>query len=326
MKPSQAKIAIKTAIKAKRPIFIWGPPGVGKSQVVKQISEENGTELIDTRAILLDPVDLRGLPCIENKKAVWCSPGFFPSKGKGIWFIDELNAAPPLVQAAFYQLILDRKLGEYSLPDNWAIVAAGNRETDRAVTSRMPSALANRFVHIQFDVDLEDWVAWALNHGITQEVISFLRFRPGLLFSFDAQKNEKSFPTPRSWEFVSDLLKTIEDKSIEYELISGTVGEGPSSEFAGFLKIHRNLPDIDKLLEHPNTARMPSDPAILYAVSGALVGKTTVKTIPAIIEYANRMPAEFSVLTIRDAEIKCHEITETKAFQGWVLKHKDIIF
>jgi len=326
MKPSSAKAAVKVAIKARRPVFLWGPPGVGKSQTVKQIAEGDGLSLVDIRAVLLDPVDLRGLPKIEDGRAVWCPPGFLPADGKGVLFLDELNAAPPLVQAGCYQLVLDRKIGEYILPPDWVIIAAGNRETDRAVTSRMPSALANRFVHIQFDVDVDDWVSWALDHGIMTEVIAFIRFRPGLLFQFDPAKNEKSFPTPRSWEFVSDLLKVGPDHAIEFDLLSGTVGEGAAVELLGFLKIFRTLPDPDQILMNPAAAPVPEDPATLYALSGALSRKAGPNSIGRIVEYCYRLPAEFSVLTIRDA-VKIHpEVTSSRAFIDWAAKNQAVLF
>ena len=148
------------------PYLCGAPPGIGKSQVIAQAARDLGIDLIDVRAVLLDPVDLRGLPHIdENRRACWCPPDFLPREGCGVMLLDELNAAPPLVQAACYQLVLDRCLGEYRLPEGWSMVAAGNRETDRAVTHRMPSALANRFAHLNFDVDAEEWIQWAQDNG-----------------------------------------------------------------------------------------------------------------------------------------------------------------
>jgi MoxR-like ATPase len=167
MKPLRIIENLKSLIEIQQPVFVLGPPGIGKSQVVAQVARQEGLALIDVRAVLLDPVDLRGLPHIdEQHRACWCPPDFLPQVGSGILFLDELNAAPPLVQAACYQLVLDLRLGEYQLPESWSIVAADNRETDRAVTHRMPSALANRFVHLNFDVDVEQWLVWAQAHDI----------------------------------------------------------------------------------------------------------------------------------------------------------------
>ena len=280
---------------------MWGPPGVGKSQVVAQVAAEEKLQLIDIRAVLLDPVDLRGLPHVNgDNRAHWCQPDFLPRKGKGILFLDELNAAPQLVQAACYQLVLDRKLGEYELPAGWTVIAAGNREGDRSVTNRMPSALANRFIHLHFEVDLDDWITWALSAGVQTELISFLRFRPALLHSFDPQKNEKAFPSPRSWEFISKTLAAKPAKDIEYELFCGTVGEGAAAE-------------------------VPSDPATLYAVCGALSHKASENTIDRLVQYANRLPAEFSVLLMRDCIRQAKEIVNTRPFIEWATAHKEVL-
>ena len=330
MKPSKVKIALKCLLLARRPGFLWGSPGIGKSDVVRQVAEELGFKLIDVRVILLDPVDLRGLPTIDPDKYVtkWCPPVFLPKgKGKYLLFLDELNAAPPAMQAACYQLVLDRKIGEYTLPKNCVIVAAGNRETDRAVTSRMPSPLANRFgLHINFEVNVDDWIEWALGKDIISEIIAFIRFRPNLLNAFDPQRNDKAFPTPRSWEFASDLMKAFnsEGSSIEHEMLSGVVGEGAATEFMGFLKVFRSIPDPDMILMYPKKAEVPTDPAVLYAVCGVLVKKADPKTIKNIVTYANRLPDEFSVFLMLDCIRKDETLTETRGFIEWASVHASV--
>jgi hypothetical protein len=317
MKPTRVIEALKTCISAKQPAYIWGPPGVGKSEVVAKIAADLKHTLIDIRAVLLDPVDLRGLPHIENGEAVWSPPGFLPKgKGKFILFLDELNAAPPLVQAACYQLVLDRKIGEYTLPKDAVVLAAGNRETDRAVTSRMPSPLANRFAHIDFDVDLDDWVNWGLGNGVRTEVLAFQRFRPGLLYNFDPKRNEKAFATPRSITFLSRLMDASNGE-IDYDLVKGVVGEGYAAEFIGFLKIFRGLPDPDMVLMAPDKADVPDDPATLYAICGAVARKASEQNMKNVVKYANRLPVEFSVLLIRDCIVKDGTLLKTRAFVEW---------
>lgn len=324
MKPSRIIEALKTCISAKQPTFLWGPPGVGKSDIVAQLASELKYTLIDIRAVLLDPVDLRGLPRIENGEAVWSPPSFLPKKGKALVFLDELNAAPPLVQAACYQLVLDRKIGEYELPKDAVIIAAGNREGDRAVTSRMPSPLANRFVHLDFDVDLDDWISWGLSHGVRTEVLAFQRFRPALLHAFDPQKNEKAFPTPRSVTFLSRLMDAS-NGDIDYDLAKGVVGEGYAAEFIGFLKIYKNLPDPDMVLMAPGKAVVPTDPATLYAICGAVARKASDQNMKNVVEYANRLPVEFSVLLIRDCINRDAALLKTRAFIEWTSKHSDVL-
>jgi len=325
MKPSRVNEKLKTCIRAKRPAFIWGPPGVGKSDTVKQVAEELKYKLIDVRAVLLDPVDLRGLPTIDNGQARWCPPSFLPKgKGKRIIFLDELNAAPPLVQAACYQLILDRKIGEYTLPDDVVLVAAGNRETDRAVTSRMPSPLANRFIHLDFDVDLDDWISWGLNNGVRTEILAFQRFRPETLYNFDPKKNDKAFATPRSITFLSELMDA-DNGNIDFDLAKGTVGEGYAAEFIGFLKIYKSLPDPNLVLMAPNKAVVPDDPATLYAICGAVAQKASEQNMKNVVTYANRLPDEFSVLLIRDCVNRDEKLVNTRAFIEWTSKHSDIL-
>ena len=330
MKPSTVSLALETLISTQRPAFLWGPPGVGKSALVAQCARRHNLQLIDVRAVLLDPVDLRGLPHVNgDNRAHWCTPEFLPREGAGILFLDELNAAPQLVQAACYQLILDRKLGEYSLPEGWTVLAAGNRETDRAVTSRMPSALANRFVHLSVDVDLEDWTAWALGAGIAIEVIAFLRFRPALLHAFDPSKNEKAFPTPRSWEMVSDLLLSDPPEVVRYDLYSGCVGDGAAAELLGFLRIWESLPNPDAVLLNPATAPVPSvqdgQGATLYALCGALARKAGPGNADNFFAYANRLPAEFSVLLAKDVLARSPAMANTRGYIGWAAAHADTL-
>ena len=327
MKPSQVKKYLKATIKAGLPTFIWGSPGVGKSQIVKQVADELGLELRDVRAVLLDPVDLRGVPKIEGKTCIWTIPQFLPQgNGRGILFLDELNAAPPLIQAACYQLILDRRLGEYVLPDGWIIIAAGNRDTDRAVTTRMSSALASRFCHVlDFEVNLDDWTTWALDHSIMPELIAFVRYRPDLLMAFDPARNDKAYPCPRTWEFVSRLLTAGLDPGLEYDGLSGIVGAGAATEFLGFLRIYRDLPDVDEILANPTKAEVPKDTAVLYALCGALARKVTDKNPKAVMSYADRLPGEFSVLLVKDIIRLRPELLKSQAFITWGINHQDII-
>lgn len=326
MKVTQITGALKSLVKIKQPVFIWGPPGVGKSQVVSQTAEKMGLELVDIRAILLDPVDLRGLPKIgDGNVSQWCPPAFLPTKGRGLLFLDELNAAPPLVQAACYQLVLDRRLGEYVLPAGWSIIAAGNREQDRAVAHRMPSALANRFVHLEFDVDVEDWVSWAFQASILPEIISFVRFRPGLLHSFDPETDDKAFPSPRSWEFVSRLVGSGPEPSILKEMVAGAVGKAAAAEFAGFLKVWKELPDARTIIADPLGTPVPADPAILFALCSLLGHHSHDKNTGPVLAFAQRLPAEFSVLLVREAVRRNNEITQTLAFSKWAKAHSDVL-
>ncbi len=329
MTPFQIVSAIKVLVSIRQPVFLWGPPGVGKSQIVAQTAAEMGYELKDIRAVMLDPVDLRGIPRITpGGKTQWCAPSFLPAPGeasRGILFLDELNTAPPLVQAACYQLILDRRIGEYVLPEGWVVIAAGNREQDRSVTHRMPTALANRMVHLEIEVSTEDWLLWADGAGIRPEVSAFIRFRPKLLHDFDPRSASKAFATPRSWAFVSAILDAAPAPSVEYDLYRGTVGDAAAAEFSGFLDSWRELPAISEILAHPDSAAVPEEPAALYALCGSLAEQTDKNDLPAVLEYLSRVPAEFAVLFLRQAVLKDRTLVETDAFGNWAMDHADIL-
>lgn len=326
MKPSAAARSLEVLLNLRQPVFLWGAPGVGKSQVVAQVAARKGLRLVDVRAVLLDPVDLRGIPRIDAQgNAVWCPPSFLPRQGQGILFLDELNAAPPLVQAACYQLILDRRLGEYQLPEGWSIVAAGNRESDRAVVQRMPTALANRLVHLDFDPDLDDWLEWAKVQGIVPQLRAFLRFRPRLLHDFDPKRNERAFPSPRSWDFVSRILSAAPDMESLPPLLRGAVGEGATAELLGFLRVLDRLPDTDAVLADPAGIPIPDDPAVMYAMCESVARKASDETMPSLALLASRLPVEFGVVLMRDAAATAPSIVETQAFQGWACANSDVL-
>ena len=329
MRPSQILSSLHTLLSIRQPVFLWGAPGVGKSQVVAEAARSMGYALRDIRAVLLDPVDLRGIPRISPAgETEWCPPSFLPGADapeKGILFLDELNTAPPLVQAACYQLILDRRIGEYFLPEGWVVVAAGNREKDRAVTHRMPSALSNRMVHLEFDVSLDDWLEWAARSGIRPEVMAFLRFRPKLLHDFDAQASSKAFASPRSWSFVSAIMQASPDEDVEYGLYRGAVGDGAAAEFMGFLRVWRDLPCVEDVLAAPEAAAVPAEPAARYAMSEALAARATGRNLPAVFTYLERLPVEFGVLCMRQAVCRDESLVESPAFGAWAQNHADVL-
>jgi hypothetical protein len=253
------------------------------------------------RATLLDPVDLRGLPKVDGETVKWCPPAFLPREGEGILFLDELAQSPPLVQASLLQLTLDRRIGEYVLPDGWGVVAASNRQEDRAGTHRLISPLLNRFVHADMDVSADDWQAWAVQAGIAGEVRAFLRFKPQLLFSFDPSTNPRAFPTPRSWEFVSKVLPHT-PQTLVHRVVAGCVGEGPAAEFYGFLKMYQSLPDLDIVLASPTTASVPTEPDVVCAVIGGLIERVRVDKVKAgaFAKYVTRFGDEYGMLGLRD--------------------------
>jgi hypothetical protein len=235
-------------------VFLWGPPGIGKSDIVKQIGDDAGREVIDVRLALWEPTDIKGIPYYnaDQGKMVWAPPSELPTDAdsKAIIFLDELNSAPPAVQAAAYQLILNRRVGTYHLPKGVDVVAAGNREGDRGVTYRMPSPLANRFIHLEAKVDFDDYIEWATINRIHPEVVGYLSFAKQDLYDFDPKGASKSFATPRSWTFVSDLLSDDDcDIDTLHNLIAGSVGDGLAIKFMAHRKIASKLPDPAAVLD-----------------------------------------------------------------------------
>ncbi len=312
-------------IKAHIPTFLWGPPGIGKSSIVKQIAQANAYEFIDLRLSLMDPTDLKGIPFYDKEahQALWAPPSFLPREGNGILFLDELNSAPPAVQASAYQLILDRKVGEYSLPEGWAIVAAGNREGDRGVVYRMPSPLANRFVHLEMDVSVEDWRDWAYGAGMDERVIAYIGYKSDDLFSFDPTKNEKSFATPRSWEFVSSVLRSEMDEKLLLETIGGAIGKDRAVRFLSFAKVMHKLPDIAAILSG-GEGEYPEDVEVLHALATGLVmairEEFSKERMDNLLTYTLALQSEFAVMIVQDLQRAGFTMEDQKAFDRWVAK------
>lgn len=246
--PSEAKRAIRTCININQPVFMWGPPGIGKSDIVKQLGEEQNREVIDVRLSLWEPTDIKGIPYFnaESNSMSWAPPSELPTdqNSNAILFLDELNSAAPATQAAAFQLVLNRRVGTYQLPKNVSIVAAGNRETDKGVTYRMPAPLANRFLHVELKPDFDDWMMWATEHKIHEQVVGYIGFAKTDLYDFDPKSPSRAFATPRSWSFVDRLLKdnTLDDKTLT-DLISGAIGEGLAVKFMAHRKVANQMPN-----------------------------------------------------------------------------------
>ncbi len=256
--PNKAKNSINHAIKKKRPIFLWGPPGIGKSDIVGQITNSlPKSHLIDIRLSLWDPTDIKGMPyySANDNTMKWAPPVELPSEEFAaqfeniVLFLDEMNSAAPAVQSAAYQLILNRRVGTYKLPDNVLIIAAGNRDADKGVTYRMPAPLANRFVHLELTVDFGDWFDWAVQNKIHKDVVGFLNFSKKDLYDFDPKSSSRSFATPRSWSFVSELLDDGLDESTTTDLVAGTVGEGLAVKFMAHRKVASKMPNPSDILD-----------------------------------------------------------------------------
>lgn len=298
-------------------VMLWGPPGIGKSQAVRQIAskiqESTGKEvhITDVRLLLFNPIDLRGIPTSNADKtlAVWLKPQIFQMDDSdrvvNLLFLDEISAAPPSVQAAAFQITLDRRIGEHVLPENCIVMAAGNRITDKSVAFKMPKALANRLMHIEVESSFPSWRKWAVSTGIHNKVIGFLSFRPSYLMVFQPENEDTAFPTPRSWEMVSRILNTVSDDIHQiYSFIAGLIGIGTAVEFRTWTRVYAELPRLEDIFQG-KMPPLPRNTDALYALTASMVSyardhKEDLTQISNSIRYADRMPPDFSTLLLRD--------------------------
>jgi len=302
--PSRLKLAIKHAIARKRPMFIWGQPGIGKSEIVAEVARSQNRPLIDIRLPLMEPTDIRGIPylaeitirdgegnIVKNEQNVpltekvfaWSTPSDLPTdpNSRALVFFDEMSAAPPSVQAATYQIILNRRIGNYELPKDVVIVAAGNRVKDKGVAYNMPMPLANRFSpHLTLEVDVDDWKEWAVNNRIHKDIVGYISFQPGDLNGFNPSADGYAFATPRSWYFVSELLQDRDENGalvdttlpsdVLGDMIKGTIGEGAGIKFMTYRAQAANLPHARDVLSGKVTKLNTKQIDVMYALVTAL--------------------------------------------------------
>lgn len=321
---------IDTLLKSDIPLFIHGSPGIGKSYIVADVAKKNELELVDVRLSQMDPVDLRGVPSIKDDQTVWMPPVFFPKDkdSEGILFLDELNSAPPSVQAAIYQLVLNRKMGEYELPEGWRIICAGNRVSDRGVVFRLPTPLANRMVHLHVQARFEDFKLFAIKSELHSFIIGFLGFRPDLLATEPVVEDDSNpaFATPRSYEMLSNILKNSKDINTISSIIYGTIGYSAGIEFLSYIKVYEELPDIEAIFEG-HYPEIENKPALLYALVSALVEyyKSTDQHKEHIFKFSETLPTEFGVMLVKDIVVKDESIATFPAFEAWLEKYGEYI-
>ena len=319
-------------------VMLWGAPGVGKSQGVRQIAKEiadktgKRVEVTDVRLLLFNPVDLRGIPTANEDKtlAVWLKPKIFQMDDSdevvNILFLDEISAAPQSVQAAAYQITLDRTVGEHRLPENCIVIAAGNRVTDRSVAYTMPKALANRLCHIEVAVDIQSWHNWALGAGINPIVLGYLDYNPSMLMQFDSSSESLAFPTPRSWEMVSNILNNVSDNIAEvFSLIIGCIGDA-AQELRTWVEVYGKIPDVKRIF-NGSSVDVPVRPELLFALSSQISvyanSHNSDDEIKNAVNYASKLPTEFRNRIFADLlEIKSirKQLSKDRNFEDWFLR------
>jgi hypothetical protein len=311
------------------PTFLHSAPGIGKSAIMKQLAEEDGTDengkpntgFIDIRIGTMLPEDLTGIPVpdLEKRLAVWLRATFWPEEqrdGKrGIIAFDELSDAPRNLQSCIYRVVLDRQIGEYKLPPGWWPVAAGNRREDRAAAQSLSTALANRFAHIHVRADSAAWIQWANVNDIDPMLIGFIKFRPDLIHSMEGA-NLLAFPTPRSWSVASKVFNTPAD--VRFRALCGIVGEGVATEVNAFFKVV-DLPDFEDIVKRPKTANIPDEPASKYALSSLLSRKLDSLNFKPIYTYITRdeFGADLATVVVLDAAKRDPSLCDSPMFAVW---------
>lgn len=346
MKPSELVQAITACIAMRRPAFVWGGAGIGKSTIFRQVvaalrakaiaaagiiglaakaaqdaplSDGTYFGFCEFRMVYRDAVDMIGLPFAADGITRYNKPAGLPHdpNWKGIILFDEWNSAPQQTQTPGYQIFAERTVGEFALPAGAHIFAAGNRQSDRGVTHRIPDPILNRWFNLYLESDVGDWVKWALGANIRPEVIAFIRFRPALLNDHSVARECHAFATPRSYEALSDLLAQGLAPEIESAMIRGIIGDGAAGEFMAFLSLYRNMVSPDQILLNPTSADVPTNAAILYALAEALARRATTKNIDSVLVYGRRMPAEYTQAMISSATKLQPALCNTREFIAW---------
>ena len=321
------------------PVLLWGSPGVGKSDIIAQTAAMLGWDMLVSHPVVDNPTDAKGFPWLTQDAAGQAIAEFVPfgtlrramaATTPTVWFLDDLGQAIPAVQGAYMQLVLARRINGHILPDCVRFVAASNRSEDRAGVSKMITPLLNRFCHLEMEVSQVDWQAWAVNHGIEPSIRAYLEWKPANLHRFDAGAGEKSFATPRSWEFASKHVKAC-PANVLLPVLAGDLGEGTAAEYISFRQVYLNLPNIDSLLANPSGVTLPQEPDVVFAMIGALVEKAKglpASKLNAIGVIAGRMQDEQALLLVRDTmavrPAEASSRSACPAIAGWIGNHLEI--
>ena len=312
MKASKIRSALSALIDSKIPSFLWGPSGIGKSSIVKQIAVDKKVQFIDLNLSLMDSTDLK------DKHS-----SLLPKDGEGILFLNGINASSTEVQAYSYKLIFEREVGEYKLPDGWTVVAAGKRGTDEGSVYKMPTSLANRFVHLDMEVDVNDWKDWAFHSGIDERIIAYIAYKNEDLFTLEASSQERSFATPRSWELVSGVLRSGMDEPLLLDVLKGTVGKDSAISFLEFSKVAYRLPDIEGILQK-GEGDYPTEPDVLYTLSTVLVSFllkfNNEENLENVLKYILDLEPDFSVMIVQDLQRAGISMEHSESFVMWTNK------
>ena len=335
VKISQAVRMITAAIKARVVPMLLGSPGTGKSQIIYQIAEAYNLKVIDIRLSQCDPTDLAGFPEVKDGKADYAPMAHFPIEGDPLppgysgWllFLDEATSAPPAIQAASYKLVLDRMIGTHKLHKNVAMVLAGNLETDGAIVHSMSTALQSRLLHLELVVDQKEWLAWADVNLKSHRIADFIKFKPGLLYTFSADHTDRTYACPRTWEFTDRLLGVLDEDSPDMlPTLAGTISEGVAREFIAFCKVYADLLKPHEIAANPEGVTVPREPSIIWALTGSLSHNMNEDNATQLMKFVTRLPDEFQVVTVREVTRKHKTLNKHPAIAKWVAACGDKYF
>ena len=327
VKASQAISMIVKFIKARLVPMLQGSPGTGKSSIIYAIAKEHRLKVIDLRLSQCDPTDLLGFPNISGKRASYLPMDTFPIEGDAIpegyagWllFLDEMNSASIAVQAAAYKLILDGMVGSHLLHKNVAVVCAGNLETDNAIVNPMSTAMQSRLVHLELVSDVPEWLDWAYANNIDHRITSYIKWKPGNLYAFSPDHTDKTYACNRTWEFANRVMKVTEDGDTDrLPMLAGTISEGVAREFLGFCKIEQDLPKITKIIENPDLIKVPDEPSILFALTGAIGQNANTTNLGQLMKFVTRLPKEFQVVALRELVRRNKSSMAHPSIQNWI--------
>jgi hypothetical protein len=341
MKISELKIALNCLFDSNTAVMVWGSPGIGKSYVVKEIAKEKGIGLIDPHVMTLDPVEARGTMKEKEERTIWCPPKYLPNDGTGILFLDEITQARGSTQRALLQFVYDshcgRRLGDYILPKDWRIIAAGNFVSDNTDAVDLVKALRTRFCNLKVEFDAEEWLNWAIRNNLPSEIIAFGRFRPSCLYTYDAESDDINYACPRTF---TEMAKSFYDLvklpyNIKLEMVQGFLGNGPGLEFVTYLEVYKEIPDKIEILKNPKTFPVEpllEKPSVTYALIGVLfdeiknaMKKDDTETVNRAVTFAERLPKTYGVLLLKDAVnnisgiLKCHKVIQ------WLKDNKGVM-
>ena len=319
---------LATLIEAGLVPFITSSPGMGKSAIVAQLAEAGNLKLIDHRLSTSEPTDFTGLPGFVDGYAVMhpfreifpLADQELPAGCNGwLLFLDEPTSASRSVQSAAYKLILDHMVGEHKLHDKLLIVGAGNREDDGAIVEPMSTALQSRLVHIDVVLDVDCWLEWAMNNGIDHRITSYIKFKPDMLYTFKPDHTDKTYGSPRTWEFSNRLVNGKPSIKIDMlNILGGCVSEGLAREFIGFCSIYADLPTVGQIAANPEGITMPDEPSVMYALSGSLANHATPDNMDKLYKFILRMPIEFQIVTLREVVRRNKDMVRVPAVQNWL--------